>query len=47
MVDPVLESSLETETGNVTKNKHFDNYYLKKGCWKNVFFLKSEYILQK
>ena len=31
MVDPVLESSLETETGNIIKNKHFDNYHPKKG----------------
>lgn len=37
MVDPVLESSLETETGNIIKNTHFDNYQPKKGSWKNVF----------
>ena len=37
MVDPVLESSLETEKGNIIKNKHFDNYHPKKGSWKNVF----------
>ena len=37
MVDPVLESSLETETGDIIKNTHFDNYHPKKGSWKNVF----------
>ena len=37
MVDPVLESSLETETGNLIKNTHFDNYHPKKGSSKNVF----------
>ena len=37
MVDPVLESSLETETGNIIKNTHFDNYHPKKGFWKNAF----------
>jgi len=31
IVDPVLESSLETEKGNIIKNKHFDNYHPKKG----------------
>ena len=37
MVDPVLESSLDTETGHIIKNTHFDNYHPKKGSWKNVF----------
>ena len=34
MVDPVLESSLETETGNVTKNTHFEIITPKKGQGK-------------
>ena len=37
MVDPVLESSLETETADIIKNTHFDNYHPKKESWKNVF----------
>ena len=37
MVDPVLESSLETETENIIKSTHFDNYHPKKGSRKNVF----------
>ena len=43
MVDPVLESLLETEIGYITKNTHFENYHPKKGSWKNVF-KKTEYI---
>jgi len=31
MFNPILESSLETETGNITRNTHFDNYHHKKG----------------
>ena len=44
MDDPVLESSLETETGNIIKNTHFDNYHPKKGFGK-MYLKKSEYTL--
>ena len=44
LVDPVLESSLETKTGKITKNTHFDNYNPKKGSWKKCL-KKTEYIL--
>ena len=44
MVDPVLESSLETETGDIIKDMHFDNYHPKKGLGK-MYFKKTEYTL--
>ena len=37
MADPVLESSLETETGYIIRNAHFDNYHPEEGSWKKLF----------
>ena len=45
MVDPVLESLLETETGDMIKNTHFDNYHSKKGSWTNVFLKNWIYLI--
>jgi len=48
MVDPVLGSSLETETGDIIKDTHFDNYHPKKGLAKmylkknRIYFIKID-----